>query len=193
MEYREYKELLKGDRSVRRFDEGCRVPKDTMTELVGLTRYCASGRNAQPLKYRIVSSKEECAKVFEHLKWAGYYQDWDGPAEGERPTGYLIQCQDTEIASALLCDDGLQLQAITLGAKTLEIGCCIIKAFNVEGIRTALNIPEHLKPIYVLALGFPAEEVRIVDMKEDGDFKYYRDGEVQCVPKRRLDELIIGS
>lgn len=191
MEYREYKRLLEGNRSIRRFDAKERVSVDTLRELVGLTRYCSSGRNAQPLKYRIVSDPEECAKVFPHLKWAGYYQDWEGPEPDERPTAYLVQCIDTEIAQSILCDDGLQLQAITLGARSLEIGCCIIKAFNPQGVAEALGIPESLKPNYVLALGFPAEEVRIVDMPADGDFKYYRDGEVQCVPKRPFEELII--
>lgn len=192
MEYRDYKKLLEGDRSIRRFDAKERVSKDTLTELVGLTRFCSSGRNAQPLKYRIVSDPDECDKIFGHLKWAGYYQDWEGPAPDERPTAYLVQCIDTGIAQSILCDDGLQLQAITLGARTLDIGCCIIKAFNPQGVAEALGLPEILKPNYVLALGFPAEEVRLVDMPADGDFRYFRDGNVQCVPKRGIDELIVG-
>ena len=181
------RELLERNRSVRRFQGDRRIGEDELKGLVELARFCASGRNIQPLKDRIVCSPEECAAVFPHLKWAGYYSAWDGPEPSERPVAYLVQCLDTEIAMDCLCDDGLQLEAITLGATERGIGGCIIKAFNPAGVAEALGLPEGMKPRYVLALGYPAEEVRLVPMDEDAPegYKYYRDGDVQCVPKRR--------
>ena len=191
MQFDELKALLTKDRSIRRFDDLRVIEPSMLTELVGLTRLCASGRNAQALKYRIVSG-EECDPVFPHLKWAGYYKDWDGPEQSQRPVAYLVQCIDTEIAQNVLCDDGIQLQAITLGATALGIGCCIIKAFNAEKIATALAIPDRYKLNYVLALGYPAETAKIVDLPADGDFRYYRDAaDCQCVPKRSVEALII--
>lgn len=193
IDFGNFRELLKRDRSVRRFIESDKIDYDIIENLVSLTRYCASGRNAQPLRYIIVSDGEECARLFPNLQWAGYYSDWAGPAEGERPVAYLIQCLDTEVSKNCLCDDGLQLQAITLGATTLGLGCCIIKAFNKQGVMEALNIPKRYDPLYVLAIGRPGEKVKIVDMKEDGDFKYYRNSEdEQCVPKRSPEDLIIN-
>ncbi len=192
MELEQFKKLLERDRSVRRYDETRLISRETLVSLVELTRFCASGRNAQPLRYRLVTEPDERAGVFEHLAWAGYYKDWAGPATGERPTAYLIQCRDTTLGEGLLCDDGLQLQAITLGATTLGISCCIIKAFNSKGVADALGIDPRYKPHYVLALGYAAEKVKLVEMKPDGDFKYYRDeDDTQCVPKRPLDQLII--
>lgn len=192
MDFNSFYELLKGDRSVRRFDASREITPDTLRQLVELTRYCASGRNAQPLRYRIVHDEAERDAVFTHLAWAGYYQDWAGPSEGERPTAYLIQCLDTTLGKDCLCDDGLHLQAITLGARTLGISGCIIKAFNAKGVADALAIVGRYAPRYVLALGYPKENVRIVDMAADGDFKYYRDADdTQCVPKRPLSALLI--
>lgn len=191
MEFLELKSLMERDRSIRRYDERKVISTEQMRDLVGLVRYCASGRNAQPLKYKIVLTPEERDAVFPHLAWAGYYKDWDGPADGERPVAYLIQCDDTSIPGGRLCDDGLQLQAITLGAAAMGIGCCIIKAFNAQKIKEVLHLPEQMNPTYVVAMGYPAEVVKIVDMK-DGDFKYYRnEKDEQCVPKRDLTELII--
>ena len=170
--------LLKADRSVRRFDESRAVDPHKLRALVGLTRYCASGRNLQPLRYRIVSGREECAALFPALSWAGYYTDWAGPAEGERPAAYIVQCLDTRLTANPMCDEGLNLQAITLGATALGLGGCIIKAFRRETVEKAL--------------GLPAEKVRIVDLGSDGDYRYYRDGDdTQCVPKRSLDELLV--
>jgi len=54
-----------------------------------------------------------------------------------------------------------------------------------------LTIPDRYKIIQVIALGLPAEEV-VIDEVRDGDIKYWRDGnEVHHVPKRGIDELII--
>ncbi|MDE7396995.1 MAG: nitroreductase family protein [Muribaculum sp.] len=189
------KQLLQADRTVRRFREDEKVNRETLVGLVELTRYCASGRNLQPLRYYVVSDEMQCRKIFDNLKWAGYYADWDGPEEGERPTAYLVQCIDTQLTRNCLCDDGLQLQAITLGAAAKGIGCCIIKSFNMAGIREALSIDDRYLPNYVLALGYPAETVEIetTDGNCDDNIKYFRtpDG-VHHVPKRPLDELILS-
>lgn len=187
--------LLKSNRSYRRFDASAPIDNATLKKLVGLTRYCSSGRNLQPLRYRLVTKNEELNAVFPALKWAGYLTDWDGPAENERPSAYLIQCIDTRLTQNCLCDDGLQLEAITLGASALGIHGCIIKAFNAVTISESLRLPQHFKPLYVLALGYPAERVAIIDTDgtTDADIKYFRDdNDAHIVPKRPLDELIIA-
>lgn len=191
MEYKELRELLRRNRSYRRFRQDERIGESMLEGLVELTRYCASGRNLQPLKYRIVCDEKECAEIFPALAWAGYLSDWDGPEEGERPSAYLVQCLDTSLTENLLCDDGLQLEAISLGAVTLGLGTCIIKSFNAARIKEALNIGESMKPLYVLALGVPEEEVEIEPM-QGGDVKYWRDeNKIHHVPKRELHELLL--
>lgn len=185
------KELLTDNRSIRRFDNSRSVESTTLTRLVELATLCASGRNAQPLKYRIVNTREECDLVFPLLAWAGYYTEWTGPAPDERPTAYLIQCLDKSISTNPLCDEGLQLEAITLGATALGLNGCIIKAFK-PSIHETLNLPEQIIPTYVLALGYASEKAKIVSINSDGDFKYYRDeNDTQCVPKRTLSDLLI--
>lgn len=186
--------LLQSDRSIRRFDAAHEVGYTIAANLVELTRWCASARNAQPLKYAVVTAPDERDRVFPALKWAGYYKDWDGPDSTERPTAYLIQLIDTRISQDCACDDGLQLQAITLGAAALGIGACIIKSFDRKVISEVLELDDTFTPLHVLALGYPKEEVRVVDMASgiDADFRYYRDGEDrQIVPKRPVHDLII--
>lgn len=184
--------LLRVDRSVRRFVESERIDTATLESLVDLTRFCASGRNLQPLRYRIVNTPEECAAIFPLLAWAGYLPEWPGPEPGERPAAYLVQCIDTDLTTNCLCDDGLQLQAITLGAAALGIGGCIIKSFNAAKISETLDIPTRFTPLYVLALGLPAEKVEIEPIGHDGDVRYYRTPDrIHHVPKRPLSELLI--
>lgn len=183
---------MMNDRSVRRFDEQKAVDESELRQLVELTRYCASGRNLQPLRYRMVTADEELRLVGDNVKWAGYLTDWDGPAEGERPRAYLIQCLDTGLCQNPLCDDGLQLQTLTLGATAIGLRGCIIKSFNAAEIAAGLRLPERMKPLYVLALGYPVERVVIEPIGDDGDVKYYRseDG-THHVPKRRAEDLVI--
>lgn len=190
------KSLLAADRSIRRFKGNSEIGYTIAANLVGLVRFCSSGRNAQPLKYAVITDHSEREKLFPALKWAGYYENWDGPDPDERPTAYLVQFLDTEITQNCLCDDGLQLQAITLGAAALGIGGCIIKSFNAETVRNVCGVDSdsRFKPLYVLALGYPKEEVLIVDMPSgtEADYKYYRDEEDrQIVPKRPVHDLII--
>lgn len=190
------KELLKRDRSYRRFDENKRIDKEILLKLVNLTRYCASGRNLQPMKYHIIHDTEICDQIFPLLKWAGYLSDWDGPEKGERPSAYLIQCLDTSLTKNYLCDDGIQLQAITLGAVAEGLGCCIIKSFNLLKLKELLELPEYLEPLYVVAVGRPIEKVKIEDMQSgvEADIKYYRTSDgVHHVPKRTLADLIINK
>jgi len=188
------RELLKHNRSCRRFTQEC-VSEAMLEELVELVRYTSSGRNAQPLRYRLVWRDEEREALFPSLAWAGYFKDWDGPEQGERPMAYLVQCLDTRLGTDCLCDDGLQLEAITLGATAMGMSGCIIKAFNAQNVSEVLGLPDVMKPRYVLALGFPNERIEIEDMPAmpDANFRYYRtpDG-VHHVPKRTLKELIIS-
>lgn len=188
------KNLLVKDRSIRRFYENEAIDEATLEKLVELTRYCGSGRNLQPLKYRIVVDEDEKRGIYLYLAWAGYYKDWDGPEEGERPAAYLVQCMDSRLAKDCLCDDGLQLQAITLGAAAMGVGGCIIKSFNADKISEILKLGKDFTPRYVLALGRPKEVVEIEEMSGDidADYKYYRTPDsVHHVPKRPLSELVI--
>lgn len=192
MKFEQLEALLTSNRSIRRFDQSHRVSDEDMRKLVSLTRLCASGRNLQPLRYRIITSERECAEIFPTLAWAGYYKDWAGPAEGERPVAYLVQCLDTRLTDNPLCDEGLHLQTITLGAVSLGLNCCIIKAFNARKVSETLQLPQWFEPRYVLAIGYAAERARIVSLNAEGDYRYYRDeADVQCVPKRELSDLII--
>lgn len=193
LSYDQLLQLLRDNRSTRRFRHDIPVGADALRRFADATRYCASGRNLQPLKYILVDDPQLVDRIFPTLQWAGYLTDWEGPAPDERPTAYAVQLIDTSLAESILCDDGLQLEAFTLAARAEGISSCIIKSFNIPRLSEILSIPAHLKPHYVVALGVAAEEIRLEKIK-DGDFKYWRseDG-VHHVPKRPLDEIIVGD
>jgi nitroreductase len=184
-------DLIRKTRSYRRFHQEVPVPMELLREMVEAARLSSSARNMQPLRYMLFNIPVDCKRIFPTLAWAGYLKDWPGPADGERPSAYIIQLADLYLANDWWCDDGIAIQSMMLTAVEKGFGGCIIGSIQREKLRRILELPEHYKILQVLALGKPAEEV-VIDPVRDGDIKYWRDGQgVHHVPKRDLDELII--
>lgn len=186
-------ELIRKNRSYRRFHQEVSIGLETLKTLVDLTRYCASAANLQPLKYILSCEPEKNASIFKLLGWAGYLTDWPGPPEGERPSAYIIVLGDTRITKSFGCDHGIAAQTILLGAAEKGLGGCMIGSVRRKELRQTLSIPEHLEILLVIALGKPKETVVIETAGPGGDIKYWRDDQgVHHVPKRSLDEIIVG-
>ncbi len=186
------KELIRKNRSVRRFYEEYYISLETIEDLIDLARLSPSAANLQPLKYIISNTPERNEEIFLHLSWAGYLKDWPGPEKGERPSAYIIILGDTEITTNFSCDHGIAAQSILLGARELGLGGCIIGAINRKGLAKALNIPKRYEILLVIALGKPKEEVVIEEIAPGESIKYWRDEKgVHHVPKRRLRDIIL--
>ena len=186
------RDLIIKNRSCRRFHQHLPITLETLRELVDLGRCSASAANLQPLKYVLSCEPEKNAVIFAHLAWAGYLEDWPGPAEGERPAAYIIMLGDTEISRSFGCDHGIAAQSILLGATETGLAGCMIGLVDREGLRKTLNIPNRYEILLVVALGKPKERIVIETVGAEGDIKYWRDAEgVHHVPKRPLDEIIL--
>jgi nitroreductase len=187
------RDLIKRTRSYRRFHQSHRIELDTLRELVDLARLSAAAGNLQPLKYILSNEEKKNGKIFQHLAWAGYLRDWPGPIEGERPSAYLIVLGDRRITKSFGCDHGIACQNIMLASVERGLGGCMIGAINRQGLRKGLDIPDHFEILLVLALGKPKETVVLDEVGSDGNIKYWRDSDgVHHVPKRKLDDIIVG-
>jgi len=185
-------DLIKKNRSYRRFDERVKISTEELKELVNLARLSPSARNLQPLKFFLSNTPETNYIIFQNLAWAGYLKDWDGPKEGERPSAYIIILNDTTITENMKWDDGIVAQSMMLGAVEKGYGGCMIGSIRKTPLKEALSIPSHFEIILVLALGKPVEKVVIDEMKNN-DVKYWRDNnQIHHVPKRNLNDLIIN-
>lgn len=186
------KDLVRQNRSYRRFDQAAPVTMDTLKELVELAQYSASGSNLQPLKYMLSCDPEKNAQIFPYLAWAGYLTEWPGPDEGERPSAYIIILGDKKIAESFGVDHGIAAQSMLLGAVERGLGGCMIASIRRPGLRQVLDIGDRYDVLLVLALGKPVETVVVDPVGADGSIKYWRDEQaVHHVPKRSLDELIL--
>lgn len=186
-------ELITGNRSYRRFYENEAVSLDTLKWLVNLARLSASAANLQPLKYYLAHDPAKNAAIFSCLAWAGYLKDWPGPAEGERPSAYIVILGDKEISQNFGCDHGIAAQSMLLGAREKGLGGCMLGSIQRDRLRDLLKIPEKLEILLVLALGKPREKVVLEEAAPGEGIKYWRDAQgVHHVPKRRLEDIILG-
>lgn len=186
------KELLKKNRSYRRFLEAEKVPSAKAEQWIKNLRYTSSMRNAQPLKYILIQDPKLLDEIYPTLRWAGYLKEWDGPAKGERPSLLVVQLLDKNLSSSSRFDEGIQLAALTLQASEEGYGCCIIGAFDAAALTAILSLPEQYKPLTIVAVGRPSEQVEIEEL-QGNQIQYYRTpDEVHHVPKRKGDELLLS-
>lgn len=186
------KDLIKRNRSYRRFDESKKIEREELVELIDLARLSPSAANRQPLRYFLSNSDDSNKLIFSTLAWAGYLKDWNGPVPGEQPSAYIVVLGDTNITENFEVDVGIAAQSILLGANEKGLGGCILGSVSRDELRDFFNIPSNYKILYVIALGYPIEKVEIDEIGEDGNFEYWRDEKhVHHVPKRKLSDLII--
>ena len=194
MKHSDFDKLVSETRSVRRFKANEHITNATLRELVNLARLTPSSRNRQPLKYIIVNSSEARAIVFSCLNWAKALSEWGGPAESERPSAYVIILGDLGIVESFSVDPGISAQTIMLGARARGLGGCILASVDRDKLRAELVIADRYEILLALALGVPAETVKIEPMPSSGEYNYWRDEEqIHHVPKRSLEEIVIGE
>ncbi len=185
--------LVKQARSVRRYDQNAVIPYSQMEAWVECARCTPSASNAQPLRYRIVSDPADFPAVFEGLAWAGALPEWPGPAEGERPGGYIVICSE-DGGPLTSVDVGIASQTIMLVAASEGIGACMFKSFSKRQILDATGIDgERYNIELVMSFGVPAETVVLEPLEgAPKGLKYWRtEDEVHHVPKRALEDVLI--
>lgn len=186
-------DIVLKNRSYRAFDERREVTREELEYLVSLARVTPSAVNRQPLKYFLSCGNETNAKILPLTAWAGLLKDVKLPPEGGRPAAYIVICVDQRIAKNADKDVGIAAQTMLLGAADMELGGCMIGAFDPAKIHAALGLAEYLAPSLIIALGKPDESVKIVDVQGD-ETAYYRDEKgAHFVPKRTMDELIVNG
>ena len=183
------KELVIKNRSVRRYDNGEKVSREVLRELVDSVRYCSNTGNRQRIRYITVTDEVLCAQIREELGFAAYLKDWAGPAEDECPTGYIVMLSEDDDRN-LYIDLGIAAGTLTLLARERGLGCCLFRSFDEKKLSKLLELRGY-EPKLVLSLGIPDEKIEL-EAAKDGDIKYYRreDG-THVVPKLSLSEILL--
>lgn len=186
-------DLIRSNRSYRRFDHSHKLTRDCLESLVEAARLSSSAANLQVLRFYLAHEEAELQRIFPHLKWAGYMPEWDGPVESEQPTGYILILCPPGASKYYLLDTGIVSQSILLAATEQGLGGCMFASFQPEALQQDLMLPDSYDVVLVIALGKPAETVQIEAIDSSGSVKYYRDAKgIHHVPKRALKDLLLN-
>lgn len=184
--------LVEKSRSYRRFHENRYIDEETIIGLVDIARFCPCSRNRQPLRYIISTDPKKTAKICSCLFFALDIPDWKGPDKGERPVAYVTILTEGECSQFTAYDIGIAAQTMMLAAAEQGFGGCIFGSIKKEELRSVLSLPGQYEIHLVLAFGYPAEQVVLEKVGNDGNTTYWRDDQgVHHVPKRSLEDVLI--
>lgn len=176
-------------RTIRKFTDK-KIDDKILMRLTDFARLAATGANLQPLKFGIITEETLLNRIFPRTKWAGYLPG-ETPKEGERPTAYFAIFGDNEIKKECQFEAGSAGTSVVLGAMEYGVASCWLGAIERDKIMDIIGVSkEKYSLLYLIALGYPAQESEAVPMNED--VKYYKDenGKI-CVPKRGIEEVLI--
>lgn len=180
-------EAIEKRRSIRKF-KPISVPNETLRELVRLGRLYSSAMNGQPIRFAIVTKKEDCDFLFEHLNWAMRLHPYP-IAKEERPAAYILLLGEEKENPFFEFDAGSCAATVMLAAENEGIANCCLKITKQNEIRKHFDLKEFV-PFYAIALGYAGVGSRAVE--SEGDLAYYLDENGDfCVPKRSVKEVLI--
>lgn len=184
-------DAIQNRRTIRKFEQK-KVKREDIIKLVDCARVAAYGANVQPLKFAVADDDEMLKTLYPYTKWAGALAD-GAPKENERPAAYIAVLGDKSIKSNgdFEVEAGAAVTTMMLEAVEMGLGTCWLGALQRDRIKKSLALDEKFDVVYLLAVGYPMQKSRMVEMK-DGNVKYFEseDGTIN-VPKRSLDEVLV--
>lgn len=150
-------EAIKGRRSIRAFKSDD-LPKETVEKLVEAARWAPSAGNIQPWEFIIIRKPEIKRKLAETALEQSFIEDApivivvcaneERSSQGYGVRGKTLYCiQDTAAA----------IQNIHLAAYSLGLGTCWIGAFKEEEAKRILKVPDGVRPVAIIPVGYPDE------------------------------------
>jgi nitroreductase len=152
-------EAILGRRSVRSFKDAP-VIDESVTRLIEAARFAPSGGNRQPWRFVEVRDPRRINMI--KMFSAGLRGD---------PTLIIAICAEV-IEPITLIDIGMAAENIMIEAVELGLGSCAILSFSEEPIKKLLEIPENMKLVLLLSMGFPSLEPDIRTKKTLEEIAY---------------------
>lgn len=182
-------ELLLKNRSYRGYNPNFVVTQEMLQRIVGVNTKLSSGRNAQVLRFKLVTKETGAELVLSNIKLGAALPELNLPFPGTEPESFIIVCSNTPENKLVDIDLGISVQSMLLKAVEMGLNGLIIGAFNKIKIKEAFNLD--LDPILIIAIGKGAEKIELTSISEEESHAYYRKDGIHYVPKVRLQDLII--
>ena len=152
----ELMEAITKRRSIRTFAKK-KIPDKQLDVLIRALRWAPSAGNLQSRRFYMVFNPRLRKKLATLA--------WDQEFIAEAPLA-VVACADHRIEKEygpegveLFCvlDVAASIQNMLLAAHAEGLGSCWVGAFDEQEVRSLLKLPAHLRPVSIVAVGYPAE------------------------------------
>lgn len=146
-------EAIKKRRSIRNYLDR-KVEDEKLSLILEAARQAPSASNRQEWRFVVVREKETKLKLFKAAKNQEFIKE---------AAVVIACCADTDqhiMTCGQACypiDVAIAIDHMTLAAVELGLGTCWVGAFYEEEVKKILDIPENIRVVELLALGYPAK------------------------------------
>lgn len=152
----ELEEAIRNRRSIRAYQDKL-VEDEKIEKILDSARWAPSAGNLQSVEYIVVKDN----KTKEILSHASYGQ----AQPSEAPVNIVVCVNFPKISHYgkrgddlySLQESGACVQNLMLTAHSLGLGTCWIGAFDEDRAKEALGLPDHVRPVAIITLGYPEE------------------------------------
>lgn len=160
-------EAIKTRRSIRSFDDRP-IEEEKLLRVLEAGRLAPSAKNRQEWRYVVVKDKELKKKLAVAANNQYFMAEAPVIIVGcATLVNYVLSCGQP----AYTIDVSISMDHITLQAVEEGLGTCWIGAFKEDEVKKILNIPEDIRVVELLPLGYP---------------KFHPEPK----PRKRLDEIV---
>ena len=136
------------------------VPEEKIQRLLKYAVRAPSAGNLQPWEFIVVKSPETRAKLAKAA--------FDQTSVASAPA-VIVTCADIQRAGSQygargafysLVDTAFASLLILLGAVEQGLGACFVGSYNPEEVVKIFALPDHVRPVGLITVGYPAEQPR---------------------------------
>ena len=150
--YSDFLELAEGRYSVRKYSDAP-VEQEKLDLVLRAGQVAPTAANRQPQRVFVLRSDEALAKARSLTRF-----HFDAPI-------VLLICSDANQSHKMRdghdcgpIDAAIVTCHMMLEAADLGLGTCWVRGFDQYAVAEAFGLPEHMEPIAMLPLGYPAED-----------------------------------
>ncbi len=153
-------EAIHTRRSIRKYTDRP-VPRELVKELLRAAMCAPSAVNAQPWVFIVIDDPKLLDEIPTFSPYAGMCREAQlavlvcGDTTQEKAPGYWVQDCSAATQNLLLAAHALGLGAVWTGIYPMED--------RVDGFRKAFGLPEHVIPLGLVPIGYPAQQPGIQD------------------------------
>lgn len=151
----EFQKLISDRYSVRQFKPE-HLPQEVIDNILDAGHKAPTGCNYQPQRILVLNTDQAMEKLSACTK-----------CHFHAPAAMLV-CYNIDESWTRPYDKALSAPVdavivathMMLAAHNIGVGCCWVMHFDPSAMQEAFRIPEHIKPVALLVMGYPAQDAK---------------------------------